>query len=105
MKTISALDLKQQLDAKSPLYLLDIRENYEREIAHIPSHHIPMAEVGEHAAEFPTNEEIIIICRSGRRAEAVANLLKQNFALPNVTILEGGLLAWKEQIDPTLDLD
>lgn len=93
------------IDAKAALYLLDIREPYERELSHIPSIHIPMAEVGEHAASFPKDEEIIVICRSGRRAEAVANLLTQDFRLPNVTILEGGLLGWKQDVDPTLDID
>ena len=45
------------------------------------------------------------MCRSGKRAEAVANLLVTDFSLTNVYCLDGGILAWKEHIDNTLDLD
>ena len=105
MKTISSLELKQKIDANVSLYLLDIREPYERALSCIPSIHIPMAEVSDHAASFPKDQEIIIICRSGRRAEAVANLLTQDFQMPNVTILAGGLLGWKLDVDSSLDID
>jgi rhodanese-related sulfurtransferase len=105
LNRISAKELKQKIDAQESLFLLDIRENYEREIAHIPSVHVPMGEVPTKATEFPKNEEVIVICRSGRRAEPVAHLLQNDFHFPKVTILDGGLLAWKEQIDPSLDLD
>lgn len=104
-KNISATELKQKIDANESLFLLDIREPYEREIASIPSEHIPMAEVAAHAAAFPKEKEIVVICRSGRRAVPVADLLQNDFGLPNVTILQGGLIAWRDEIDPTLDIE
>jgi rhodanese-related sulfurtransferase len=105
LKNISPKELKQKIDANEALFLLDIREDYERDAAHIPSEHVPMGQVADKAASFPKEKEIIVICRSGRRAIPVADLLENDFAFPNVTILEGGLLAWKADIDATLDLD
>jgi rhodanese-related sulfurtransferase len=105
LKNISAKELQQKIEAKENLFLLDIREEYERETAHIPSEHIPMANVSQEAVNFPKDKEIIIICRSGRRAIPVADLLVNDFAFTNVSILQGGLLAWKEEIDPTLDIE
>lgn len=105
MKNISPTELKQKIDANEDLFLLDIREQYERDAAHIPSEHVPMGEVADKAADFPKDKEIIVICRSGRRAIPVADLLVNDFAFPKVTILEGGLLAWKADIDSSLDMD
>jgi rhodanese-related sulfurtransferase len=105
LKNINATELKQKIDANENLFLLDIREDYERETAHIPSEHVPMGEVADKASTFPKEKEIIVICRSGRRAIPVADLLENEFAFPHVTILEGGLLGWKADIDPSLDIE
>lgn len=105
MNYISASELKHKIDANEALFLLDIREDYEREQAHIPSTHVPMGNVAHEASDFPKDKEIVVICRSGRRAVPVADLLINDFALPHVTILDGGLLAWKEEVDPTLDVE
>ncbi len=97
MHFISVTDLKEKLDNKVNLFLLDIRENYEREAASIPSKHIPMDEVCAHLTDFPANEEIILMCNSGKRAEALANLLETEFNQTNLIVLEGGIAAWIEQ--------
>jgi adenylyltransferase/sulfurtransferase len=55
--------------------------------------------------ELPNDKNIVVMCRSGKRAEAVANLLLTDYSLSNVYILDGGIIAWKENIDNTLDLD
>jgi adenylyltransferase/sulfurtransferase len=105
LKTISPQNLKERLQKGDSLFLLDVREPYERELGAIPSEHIPMGEICDRISEIPSNDELVVICRSGKRAEAVSNLLKTEFKLENVCILEGGLLAWKETIDSELKLD
>jgi rhodanese-related sulfurtransferase len=97
MHFISVTDLKQQLDSKANLFLLDIRENYEREAVSIPSKHIPMDEVCAHLVEFPVDQQVILMCNSGKRAEALANLLETEFNQSNLVVLEGGIAAWMEQ--------
>ena len=97
MDFISVTDLKKQLDNQTNLFLLDIRENYEREAASIPSKHIPMAEVCGHLNDFPSDQQIILMCNSGKRAEALANLLETEFNQSNLVVLKGGIAAWIEQ--------
>jgi rhodanese-related sulfurtransferase len=104
MKGISASDLQELLNAGTHV-VIDIREPYEYVACNIGSKHIPMGEICNRVSELPKDKELVIMCRSGKRAEAVANVLISDHGLSNVLILEGGITAWKEEIDPTLDLD
>jgi rhodanese-related sulfurtransferase len=105
MNYISAKDLKNKLDSGELFFLLDVRENYEREMCAIESIHIPMADVFAKINELPSDKKIVVICRSGKRAEAVANILCSDYKMENVMILDGGLLSWAENIDSTLQFD
>lgn len=98
MQFISVVDLKQQLEVKAPIFLLDIRENYERDACSIPSYHIPMAEVCSRLNEFPADKQVIVMCNSGKRAEALVNLLETDFGKKELAVLEGGITAWVDQI-------
>lgn len=98
MHFISVTDLKQKLDSKANLFLLDIRENYERETSFIPdSTHIPMDEVCSRLNDVPDGKQLILVCGSGKRAEALANLLETEFNQSNLVVLDGGISAWMEQ--------
>ena len=105
MDFISAQELKQKLDGSQAIFLLDIRENYERAVCSIPSHHIPMAEVCDRLNELPAEGQIVVMCRSGKRAEALCNLLEKDYRLQGLSVLEGGITAWAEQIDQTLEIN
>lgn len=105
MRFISALELHQALKDGQSFEIVDIREPYEYSACNIGSTHIPMGEICSRTAELPMDKNIVILCRSGRRAEAVANILLTDYSMSNIYILEGGILAWKEHIDETLDLD
>ena len=105
MRLISALELHHAMKQGQSFEIIDIREPYEYAAANIGSTHIPMGEICNRTTELPTHSNIVIMCRSGKRAEAVANILMTEFSIPNVFVLDGGILAWKEQIDATLDLD
>lgn len=105
MNLISAQDLNQKMKETNDYFIVDIREPYEYEMANIGCKHIPMGEICDRITELPKDKINVLMCRSGKRAEAVANILQTDFSLPNVLILEGGILAWKESIEPTLNLD
>lgn len=105
MRLISALELHQSMQKGQDFEIIDVREPYEYIVANIGSIHIPMGEICDRIAELPTDKNIVIMCRSGKRAEAVANVLMTDHSMTNIYILDGGILAWKEQIDSTLDLD
>ncbi len=102
---ISPAELNESLQRADKVTILDIREPYEYACANLGSLHIPMGEIVDRINEVPTDGVVVVMCRSGKRAEAVANLLTAEFDRTNVSILEGGILAWKDCIDPSLDLE
>jgi adenylyltransferase/sulfurtransferase len=105
MRLISAIELHDAMKKGNEFEIIDIREPYEYDLANIGSKHIPMGEINQRIDELPNDKNIVVMCRSGKRAEAVANLLLTDYSLSNVYILDGGIIAWKENIDNTLDLD
>lgn len=101
MEFIRPIDINKNLDK---YFIVDIREDYEYEEANIGSLHIPMGEIEDRIEELKTEKTIAILCRSGRRAEAVSNLLENDFKMTNVCIVDGGILAWKEEVDSSLTI-
>jgi molybdopterin/thiamine biosynthesis adenylyltransferase/rhodanese-related sulfurtransferase/molybdopterin converting factor small subunit len=97
-------ELKVRLDARTPLYLLDVREPHEYQISRIGgSTLIPLGQLAARLGELPAaseGREIIVHCKSGARsAKAVALLKEHGIEARN---LNGGILAWIDKIDPTL---
>src|SRR6187401_2910307 len=80
-------------DSDKPPYILDIREADEWDAGHIEgAQHIPMMEVPDRLAEIPTDEQILVICRSGSRSlRVVAFLMHQGIDAVNVA---GGMQVW-----------
>jgi sulfur-carrier protein adenylyltransferase/sulfurtransferase len=97
-------ELKARIDAKAPIYLLDVREPHEYQIARIPgSTLIPLGQLGSRYGELPPaseGREIIVHCKSGVRSAKAVNLLKEHGI--EARNLKGGILAWIDKIDPTL---
>ncbi len=102
MKFISAENAKLQL-AEGRCVILDVREAYEQQICSITSLQIPMAEVSKRVTELPTDVLIVVMCKTGKRAEAVANLLLTEFEISNICVLEGGIFAWIDTNEPHLE--
>lgn len=103
MKYINATELKLRLDNSDALTILDIREPYEYAICSIGGLEIPMGDVNARAGELPNDQDVIVLCRSGKRAEAVANLLTTEHSMSNIVILEGGILGWIDTVDNSLE--
>jgi rhodanese-related sulfurtransferase len=102
MTWISPIQLKE-LFSSNKACLVDVRETYEQHICNIPALFIPMAEIKTRHHEIPKDKEIVIMCRSGKRAEAVAHLLESELGFKDLFILEGGILNWIETIDPSME--
>ena len=102
--TILATELKARLDAGEDLYLLDVREPAEHEIVSIPGNVlIPKGEIlnGSAVSQLPQDKEIVVYCKSGVRSAEVLAALKQA-GLQNSVHVQGGVLAWANQVDPSL---
>jgi len=98
---LSVKDLKQRIDAGEDVFILDVREPYEYQIAQIGGKLIPQNDVPQRLAEIPRDREIVVQCRSGARSQRIAEFLKQS-GYPQVVNLAGGILAWSDEIDPKI---
>ena len=90
---VDITSLRQRLDEGAPLF--DVRQPDEYEEAHAPGARlVPLGEVPERLDEFPTDQTVYVICRSGgRSAKAVEHLRANGVDAVNVG---GGTLAWIE---------
>ena len=102
--TILATELKAKMDAGEDFYLVDVREPAEFEIVQIPGAVlIPKGEIlnGNALSSLPQDKQIVLHCKSGvRSAEALAAL--KAAGLTNSVHVQGGVLAWQAQVDPSL---
>ena len=96
MKYSSVEEVRNEVEA-GKMVILDIRDQYEIEICSIESIHIPMDQLFGRLNELPTDKAIAVMCRSGKRAEAVANILITEHDRKDVVVMEGGILAWIEK--------
>ena len=86
------------------MQIIDVREDWEREIARIPGDvHIPMNDLRERLGEVkaPEGGEIVVYCHGGVRSMMVAAFLEQN-GIPGVLSVSGGIDAWSCVIDPSV---
>lgn len=101
---ITATELKARLDQGEVPVLLDVREHFERRIADLPEHgqfRIPTGEVLQRMGELDRTTPLVIYCRSGSRSAWAARLLHER-GFEHVLNLKGGVLAWRAEVDPTL---
>lgn len=103
-RAISAVDLRVKMDAGADLLLVDVREPGEYDIVAIPgSVLVPLGGIlsGAALAGLPRDRPLVLHCKSGARsAQALAALDRAGFV--GATHLSGGVLAWIQDVDPTL---
>jgi len=96
--------------ARLPPVLLDVREPWEFEKAHITgSVLMPMSTLPSRLAEIEALQEasteagqsIVCICHHGARSMQVAAFLERH-GLENIVNMSGGVHAWSQQVDPTM---
>ncbi len=98
---ISVEELKARLDLGQEVFLLDVREPHEYEIANLGGKLIPLNDLPKRVNELDSSHEIVVYCASGiRSGKAVKFLTDVGFR--KVKNLVGGISAWAEKIDQTM---
>ncbi|HVB85720.1 MAG TPA: molybdopterin-synthase adenylyltransferase MoeB [Candidatus Dormibacteraeota bacterium] len=98
---ITPRELKTRMDRGDDLFILDVREPHEFQICNLDGHLIPLGELPRRVNELDSSREIVAHCRSGKRsADAVDFLRKAGFR--KIWNLKGGILAWSDEVDPTV---
>lgn len=81
--------------SETPPLVIDVREPREFQQGHIPQAQlIPLLDLVSKKTDLPHDREIVLVCRSGRRSQRAAYLLKEKNG-SKVRVLKGGMLAWE----------
>lgn len=93
-------EVRELLDAKEEVLLLDVREHEELNLARISGIvHIPMAEIPMKQTDLDDEAKIVVICHLGQRSAMVTQYLReQGFGW--VRNMKGGINAWAKEVDP-----
>ncbi|ORI15892.1 adenylyltransferase/sulfurtransferase MoeZ [Rhodococcus sp. 1163] len=104
--TITPNELAVLLETGADVALIDVREPVEWDIVHIAGATlVPKGGIisGDALASLPHDRRIVLHCKTGiRSAEALAVLKQAGFA--DAVHLQGGIIAWAGQVDPSLPI-
>jgi len=103
MKSITVKELKAMIDNGEEFQLIDVREQSEFDRAHLNGLLMPLANVPQHFEKISKDIKVIVHCRSGKRSANAISFLENNHGYTNLYNLEGGILAYKKEIDPSLN--
>jgi rhodanese-related sulfurtransferase len=104
VKQITVRELQQKMDKHEDFQLIDVREDFEYEQSNLGGKLIPLGRILTEADQIAKDKPVIVMDRTGRRSAAAIMQLEQQFGYDNLYNLEGGIVAWSEQIDPTIEI-
>lgn len=101
---ITVSELKDKLDNGESINVLDVREQHEYDVANLgegTARLIPLGDLPNRIGELDKDENFAVHCRSGARSAKAVQLLQES-GFENVYNVKGGILAWSEEIDPSV---
>ena len=96
-------ELAERLRRGDPVWLLDVRNEWEHALVRLPDHAlIPLHELRDRLDEVqPRRALLVAYCHHGVRSLSAAALLRQS-GFPDALSLAGGIDRWSMAIDPKL---
>ncbi len=106
MNEITVQELKKKIDGGEPVFILDVREPFEKfqsDIEYDNKVLIPVGNLQQRLDEIEDqkNNEVVCLCRSGSRSANACKFLEQQ-GFSDVKNLKGGINQWAKEIDPSL---
>lgn len=102
---IDVADVNGLRETQTPFVLLDVREMNENDFCKIDgSLLIPMSELKDRVSELDQHRDdhIVVHCHHGGRSLHVTNFLRES-GFTNVQNMTGGIDAWSQQIDSSVE--
>jgi len=99
--SVQELDLILKNENKQ-IQLIDVREQYETEIATLGGELIPLKAIAKYVNRIDKNKNVVLYCRSGKRSAEAIEILEEKFGFKNLYNLRGGILAFAKEIDNSL---
>jgi len=100
VKEVTVKELKEMRDRHEDFQLIDVREKFEYEIAHLDGELIPLNKILEAKDKISRDKKVVVHCRSGQRSANAIKALEQKYGFENLYNLKGGILAWAAEVDP-----
>jgi adenylyltransferase/sulfurtransferase len=101
---VSPKALKELIDDGREMVVLDVREPFEYEIAHInDAKLIPLAQLAGRVNELDTARPIVVYCHTGQRSAQAVRFLN-GLGFKKAKNLKGGIKAWGNEVDPTIQM-
>lgn len=103
VQQISAPALKAMIEAGDPFEFVDVRTDWERDIATIAGARLLDQSYHDHLLGLERDTPIVFQCHHGIRSQSAAEYFRgQGFR--RLYNLIGGIDAWSKQVDPSVPL-
>lgn len=103
VKELTPKALDELLKSNKNIQLIDVREPWESEKCTIGGELIPVGHVGLSLNRFSKDKQVIVYCRSGVRSASAIKLVEYELGLSNLYNLKGGILAWSDEVDSSIE--
>jgi NADPH-dependent 2,4-dienoyl-CoA reductase/sulfur reductase-like enzyme/rhodanese-related sulfurtransferase len=102
MTGVTSVEVKALLDSGADIYLLDVRgdDEFQEMRLGLGENLIPLGQLRKRVTELPENREarILSFCKVSMRGYEAQRIL-ENAGYTNVTVMEGGLMAWPYSLE------
>jgi adenylyltransferase/sulfurtransferase len=99
---ITPRELMEKIDRGDDMQLVDVREEWEWQIARIPGARlIPLGMIEDEASTLDPKREVVLYCKSGVRSVHAAEALA-DAGFSKITNVLGGISRWSQEVDPTV---
>ncbi|MFC1718582.1 rhodanese-like domain-containing protein [Candidatus Poribacteria bacterium] len=93
-ENLSPAEVKQKLDAKEDVFVLDVRQPEEYAQGYVPTAYLlPLGEIEQRLDEVPRDKQVIVVCGIGGRSAAASQTLDDS-GFDNIFNMPGGMMAW-----------
>lgn len=102
MQEITVFELKQMKDEHKDFQLIDVREEYEYDLANLGGELIPLGTILTSVDKISKEKPVVVYCRSGSRSATAISHLEKNHGFTNLINLKGGILAYAKEVDTSI---
>lgn len=102
-KSITASQLKERLERREAMQIIDVREPFEWEICHLAEAElIPMRRIPVNLERVATDKPVVLYCHQGLRSANIIRFMEDALGVDNLYTLVGGIDAWAKQVDHSM---
>ncbi len=103
VQQISATELKAMMDSGVVFQFVDVRTDWERDVARIDGARLLDQAYHDHLITLDPDTPMVFQCHHGIRSQSAAEYFL-NHGFRRLYNLRGGIDAWSKQVDPSVPL-